>query len=73
MYNKPVYHDSMNTPKVSWEKGRFKAGDRVSHQLWGAGVVEKSEGRGEEEKVIVKFNSVGSKQLAVKFANLTSL
>ena len=73
MYNKPVYRDSINTPGVSWKTGRFKAGDRVNHHLWGVGVVEKSEGRGEEEKVIVKFNSVGSKQLAVKFANLTSL
>ena len=73
MYNKPVYRDSINTPRVSWEKGRFKTGDRVSHQLWGVGIVEKSEGRGEEEKVVVKFNSVGSKQLAVKFANLQSL
>ncbi len=73
MYNKPVYRDSTNNHRVSWDKGRFKAGDRVSHQLWGVGVVEKSEGRGEEEKVVVKFTSVGSKQLAVRLANLTSL
>lgn len=73
MYNRPVYRDNINSPRVSCGHGRFKAGDRVSHQLWGVGVVEKSEGRGEEEKVVVKFNSVGSKQLAVKFANLQTV
>lgn len=73
MYNKPVGREAAAVTRVAWERGRFKAGDRVNHHLWGAGVVEKSEGLGEEEKVIVKFNSVGSKQLAVKFANLTSL
>ena len=73
MYNKFVNREVINIPKVSWERGKFKTGDRVSHQLWGVGVVEKSEGRGEEEKVIVKFNTVGSKRLAVRFANLKSV
>src|SRR3990172_151013 len=73
MYNKSVNREVINIPKVSWERGKFKTGDRVSHQLWGVGVVEKSEGRGEEEKVIVKFNTVGSKRLAVRFANLKSV
>lgn len=73
VYNKPVCREAIGMPNISWAAGRFKAGDRVSHQLWGVGVVERSEGRGEEEKVVVRFNSVGSKQLAVKFANLQSL
>lgn len=52
---------------------QFKAGDRVRHSLWGIGVVESSEGRGDAEKVIVRFHSVGAKTLAVKYANLEVL
>jgi len=53
--------------------GRFKVGDRVHHFLWGGGVVERSEGRGDAEKVVVRFESVGVKTLAVKYARLEVL
>ena len=55
------------------EDRQFKAGDRVRHLTWGPGIVESSEGRGDQEKVVVRFNSGGSKTLAVKFANLEML
>jgi len=50
--------------------GMYKCGCLVSHPIWGSGVIEKSEGRGEEMKVTVLFKSVGKKKLMAKMANL---
>jgi len=49
----------------------FKTGVTVSHPLWGNGIVEKMEGRGEALKVTVCFDSVGKKKLMAKMAGLT--
>ena len=62
--------DSSKQIAGSSEKKRFRIGARVRHSTWGVGIVESSEGNGEKEKVIVRFNSAGTKTLAVKFANL---
>ena len=51
--------------------GFFKCGVRVCHPVWGNGVVEKTEGRGEDLKVTVQFKSVGKKKLMAKMANLS--
>ncbi|RQW76866.1 MAG: ATP-dependent DNA helicase PcrA, partial [Geobacter sp.] len=45
-------------------------GMRVRHGKFGVGAVRKIEGRGDEQKVIVWFNSVGPKKLLVRFAGL---
>jgi len=45
-------------------------GMRVRHARFGAGTIRKIEGRGDEQKVIVWFNSVGPKKLLVRFAGL---
>ena len=45
-------------------------GLRVRHAKFGVGTVRKIEGRGDEQKVIVWFNSVGPKKLLVRFAGL---
>ncbi|HEX8960131.1 MAG TPA: DNA helicase PcrA [Geobacteraceae bacterium] len=45
-------------------------GMRVRHGKFGVGTVRKIEGRGDEQKVIVWFNSVGPKKLLVRFAGL---
>jgi hypothetical protein len=45
-------------------------GIRVHHPLWGAGTVKLSEGRGERQKVVVHFASVGMKKLLVQQARL---
>jgi DNA helicase-2/ATP-dependent DNA helicase PcrA len=49
----------------------FKNGVQVHHPMWGFGVVEKTEGKGEDQKVTVLFKSVGKKKLMAKMANLT--
>ena len=48
----------------------FKSGCQVRHPMWGCGVIEKSEGRGECQKLTVLFASVGKKKLLAKAANL---
>ncbi len=45
-------------------------GMRVSHGKFGPGTIRKIEGEGDNQKVIVWFNSVGPKKLLVKFAGL---
>jgi DNA helicase-2/ATP-dependent DNA helicase PcrA len=45
-------------------------GMRVRHSRFGAGTVRKIEGKGDGQKVIVWFNSVGPKKLLVRFAGL---
>jgi len=49
----------------------FRNGDKVCHQLWGMGVIEKTDGRGQEQKLIVQFPGVGRKKLLARMANLT--
>ena len=45
-------------------------GMRVRHGKFGVGTVRKIEGTGDQQKVIVWFNSVGPKKLLVRFAGL---
>jgi DNA helicase-2/ATP-dependent DNA helicase PcrA len=45
-------------------------GMRVRHGKFGVGTIRKIEGEGDEQKVIVWFNSVGPKKLMVRFAGL---
>jgi DNA helicase-2/ATP-dependent DNA helicase PcrA len=45
-------------------------GMKVRHAKFGVGVVRRIEGRGDEQKVVVWFNSVGPKKLLVRFAGL---
>ena len=45
-------------------------GMKVRHSKFGAGTVRKIEGKGDDQKVIVWFNSVGPKKLLVRFAGL---
>ena len=45
-------------------------GMKVRHAKFGGGTVRKIEGKGDDQKVIVWFNSVGPKKLLVRFAGL---
>lgn len=45
-------------------------GMRVRHGKFGVGTIRKLEGEGDNQKVIVWFNSVGPKKLLVRFAGL---
>jgi DNA helicase-2/ATP-dependent DNA helicase PcrA len=55
---------------VPEESGEVHIGMRVRHGKFGVGTVRKIEGVGNEQKVIVWFNSVGPKKLLVRFAGL---
>ena len=45
-------------------------GMKVRHAKFGVGTVRKIEGKGDDQKVIVWFNTVGPKKLLVRFAGL---
>ena len=49
-------------------KAKFQKGQRIRHQLYGAGMVLHSEGYGPEEKVLIKFPTGETKKFMVKFA-----
>ena len=51
----------------------YRVGERVSHPKFGAGVIERIEPLTTDNKVVVNFNSYGSKTLLAKFAKLTKL
>jgi DNA helicase-2/ATP-dependent DNA helicase PcrA len=48
-------------------------GSRVAHATFGVGKVETVTGSGDKTKITVRFESVGRKQLMLKFANLQVL
>jgi len=50
--------------------GTLAAGTRVRHPTFGVGIVRRSEGRGDAEKLSVQFARAGLKKLIRRFANL---
>lgn len=64
----PSYDFDQRIPE---EKSLYRIGAHVSHPVFGKGVIKRSEGKGEQEKVTVYFNSGQVKTLIVKYANLT--
>jgi DNA helicase-2/ATP-dependent DNA helicase PcrA len=52
------------------EQSGVVLGMKVRHGKFGVGVIRRVEGVGDEQKVIVWFNSVGPKKLLVRFAGL---
>ncbi len=48
----------------------LRIGTRVRHVKFGVGTVRRLEGRGDNQKVIVYFNTAGSKKLLLKFSGL---
>lgn len=51
-------------------EGEIYPGMKVRHGKFGVGAIRKIEGSGNEQKVIVWFNTVGPKKLLVRFAGL---
>ena len=51
----------------------YKVGDRVSHPKFGAGRVERLEPLTTDHKVVITFDSYGTKTLLANFAKLTKL
>ncbi|MBL7665579.1 MAG: UvrD-helicase domain-containing protein [Bacteriovoracaceae bacterium] len=52
---------------------KFQSGIRVRHSLYGTGTVMESEGFGNDEKVVIKFNDGARKKFMVKFAPLEKI
>ena len=50
--------------------GGLRTGTRVRHPTFGVGIVRRSEGRGDAEKVSVQFSRAGLKKLIRRFASL---
>ncbi|MGL4518536.1 MAG: ATP-dependent helicase [Phocaeicola sp.] len=49
------------------------AGERIEHERFGQGVVEKVEGTGDNCKLTVRFQHAGTKQLLLKFARFKKI
>jgi DNA helicase-2/ATP-dependent DNA helicase PcrA len=64
------------TPFASYEnedqssQSGLKVGKRVRHKQFGVGTVVLVEDEGDDTRVTVKFNSVGTKKLLARYANL---
>ncbi len=52
-------------------EGKYRAGSRVRHPMWGEGIVLDSSLQDDDEIVDIVFESVGIKRLAASLANLT--
>jgi DNA helicase-2/ATP-dependent DNA helicase PcrA len=57
-------------PEPPEEQDGVYLGMKVRHGKFGVGTVRKVEGDGDEQKVVVWFNSVGPKKLMLRFAGL---
>jgi DNA helicase II / ATP-dependent DNA helicase PcrA len=68
--NEPEPEFSNEVRVVPDETDEVYIGMQVRHGKFGVGTIRKIEGRGNEQKVIVWFNSVGPKKLLVRFAGL---
>ena len=51
----------------------FKSGEKVNHEKFGEGVVLQTEGQGSQEKVQIKFKTVGMKWLMLTYAKLDKI
>ncbi|OQY28668.1 MAG: DNA helicase PcrA [Candidatus Cloacimonetes bacterium 4572_55] len=51
----------------------LKVGDQVRHPSWGVGEILTCKGKGDRQKVTVRFHNGMQKRLMVKFANLTKV
>ena len=46
----------------------YEAGDKVEHKKFGRGVIESITGSGNDARVYIRFNDVGSKELLLALA-----
>jgi DNA helicase-2/ATP-dependent DNA helicase PcrA len=65
--------DEVDYDNESQDEIRLKVGVYVEHEVFGRGKVTNLSGRGDSAKAIVHFQSVGPKNLMVKFARLRVL
>ncbi|MDA1305658.1 MAG: UvrD-helicase domain-containing protein [Acidobacteria bacterium] len=75
-YGQSKAKEAPATPFASYENedqsssNGLKAGLRVRHAQFGVGSIISMEGDGDEMRITVKFNSVGTKKLLARYANL---
>lgn len=70
-----VCHKTDDMPETSKStasklKNGYIVGTKVQHPVWGIGTIRDCCGEGEDTKVMINFQGVGMKRLALKFANL---
>ncbi|MDH4101618.1 MAG: UvrD-helicase domain-containing protein, partial [Nitrospirota bacterium] len=65
------YNDAVADTDISQTDQPWKIGMRVIHPIFGLGVVRERTGKGEDIKLVVRFETAGVKKLAVKYASLT--
>ncbi|MFA6469249.1 MAG: UvrD-helicase domain-containing protein [Bacteroidota bacterium] len=65
--------EEVDYDNASQEEIRLKVGVYVEHEVFGRGKVTNLSGRGDSAKAIVNFQTVGPKNLMVKFARLRVL
>jgi len=63
-------YSQLSEPRENVAGGGLPAGTKVRHPTFGIGIVRRSEGRGEQEKLSVQFARAGMKKLIRRFANL---
>ena len=51
----------------------LRAGQRVEHPKFGVGIIQRVDAAGEDNKLVIRFDSVGEKTLMEKFAKLEKL
>ncbi len=54
-------------------KSRYAVGDRVEHPKFGAGVISRIDGAGDDNKLAINFDGYGEKVLMERFAKLEKL
>ena len=54
-------------------KSRYSTGERVEHPKFGVGIIQRVDAAGEDNKLVIRFDSVGEKTLMEKFAKLEKL
>ncbi len=69
----PEFSDFDQRPVDDSEASPFREGAHVQHPQFGVGMVRRCEGKGEDQKVTVSFQSGRVKKLLVRYAHLTLL
>ncbi|MDX1584161.1 MAG: 3'-5' exonuclease, partial [Thermoanaerobaculia bacterium] len=59
--------------KKTEERAQLKRGTRVQHEQFGKGVILRTEGSGDNAKLTVYFDRVGTKKFIARFAKLTTI
>lgn len=65
--------DGLDMGEETNTKGDFGVGEMVSHKKWGKGKVLEIEGKGLDSLLLVQFESVGEKNLLLRYAPLSKV